>query len=342
MSTQAMNAYEQLISMLDERKVAYRLIDHAPEGRTDVVSQLRGNALSQAAKCIVVMVKLGKKDKRYCLAVIPGDARLDLKAVQALFSGDYATFAPQEIAEALTGSIAGTILPFSFREDLPAVVDPSLVANDEIVFNAARLDQSMWIKSSDYIAAANPRIAPIVQSANASAGADNPKSKIENPKSEEMISYGKGKQMPLALYKKRHSLAHIMAEAVLDSFPEAKPTIGPPVENGFYYDFAVPKPFTPEDLDKIEARMREIVQKHVDFSRREVSDGEARDLFKDNPFKLELIDGLTKGADEYGESGDAISNLPSPISIYKHDTFTDLCRGPHVANTGEIKPAPSS
>jgi threonyl-tRNA synthetase len=330
-----MNAYQQLISLLDERKAAYRLVDHAPEGRTDAVSQLRGNALSQAAKCIVVMVKLGKKDKRYCIAVIPGDAKLDLKAVQALFSGDYATFAPQEIAEEMTGCVAGTILPFSFREDLPVVVDPSLVAQDEFVFNAARLDQSLWIKSSDYIAVANPRVAPIVQSGQ--KGLE--RSERSDSAKDETIAYGKGKQMPLALYKKRHSLAHIMAEAVLDFFPEAKPTIGPPVENGFYYDFAVPKPFTPEDLEKIEARMREIVGKSVDFSRREVSEAEARELFKDNPFKLELIDGLAKGADEYGESGDSVSPLKSPISVYTQDTFTDLCRGPHVNNTREIEPA---
>ncbi len=335
MSTQTMNAYQQLISLLDERKAAYRLVDHAPEGRTDAVSQLRGNALSQAAKCIVVMVKLGKKDKRYCIAVIPGDAKLDLKAVQALFSGDYATFAPQEIAEEMTGCVAGTILPFSFREDLPVVVDPSLVAQDEFVFNAARLDQSLWIKSSDYIAVANPRVAPIVQSGQ--KGLE--RSERSDSAKDETIAYGKGKQMPLALYKKRHSLAHIMAEAVLDFFPEAKPTIGPPVENGFYYDFAVPKPFTPEDLEKIEARMREIVGKSVDFSRREVSEAEARELFKDNPFKLELIDGLAKGADEYGESGDSVSPLKSPISVYTQDTFTDLCRGPHVNNTREIEPA---
>ncbi len=341
MSTQAISAYQQLISLLDARNVPYRLVDHAPEGRTDVVSQLRGNALSQAAKCIVVMVKLGKKERRYCIAVIPGDAKLDLKAVQALFSGDYATFAPQEIAEEMTGSVAGTILPFSFREDLPVVVDPSLLANDEIVFNAARLDQSMWIKSSDYIAAANPNVAPIVQSANAARASQshNLQSKAEDG---EMISYGKGKQMPLALYKKRHSLAHIMAEAVLEFFPDAKPTIGPPVENGFYYDFAVSKPFTPEDLDKIEGRMREIVAKNVDFARREVSEAGARDLFKDNPFKLELIDGLSKGADEYGEqAGDqaAHENRPSAIiSVYTQDTFTDLCRGPHVSNTREIAP----
>ncbi|MDW8053900.1 MAG: threonine--tRNA ligase [Anaerolineae bacterium] len=154
---------------------------------------------------------------------------------------------------------------------------------------------------------------------------------------EPMITYGKGKQMPLSLYKKRHSLAHIMAQAVLEFFPEAKPTIGPPVENGFYYDFYVARPFTPEDLQRIEARMREIISKHVDFVRREVSEEEARALFKDNPFKLELIDGIVQGrSDEFGEKSQ--SDAPPVISIYTQDTFTDLCRGPHVANSREINP----
>jgi threonyl-tRNA synthetase len=170
---------------------------------------------------------------------------------------------------------------------------------------------------------------------------------MEAPAEQKMIAYGKGsdKQMPLSLYKLRHSLAHIMAQAVTEQFPEAKPTIGPPVEHGFYYDFAVPQPFTPEDLDRIEARMREIVKGNHDLVRREVSEAEARELFKDNPFKLELIDGLAKGADEYGEvsgQGSGIGGQPLGtdrrplITVYTQDTFTDLCRGPHVANTREI------
>ena len=145
--------------------------------------------------------------------------------------------------------------------------------------------------------------------------------------------YGKNKNIPETLYKVRHSLAHVMAEAVLDFFPEAKPTIGPPIDTGFYYDFAVEKPFTPEDLEKIQARMKEVLAKNVGFARREVSEAEARALFKDNPFKLELIDGLTRGEDDMGEKAD--DALPA-ITVYTQDTFTDLCRGPHVASTREI------
>ena len=337
--------YSKLIALLDEQQAKYRLIDHAAEGRTDVVSEMRGNPLAAAAKCIIVMVKLGKKDKQYVLAVVPGDAKVDMKAVQALYGGSYASFAPQDVTEQLAGSVIGTVLPFSFNEQLPLVVDPALLAHDEIFFNAARLDKSLALNTKDYVAITKPRIEKIVQGA---APSPLPLGGVGGGSAaEEMIAYGKGndKRMPLRLYKKRHSLAHIMAEAVLEIFPDAKPTIGPPVENGFYYDFAVPKPFTPEDLQKIEGRMREIVNKHVDFARREVNAPEALALFSNNPYKLELVEGLTKGADEYGEK-----DLPSPagrgaggegenapvISVYTQDGFTDLCRGPHVSNTREI------
>jgi threonyl-tRNA synthetase len=138
------------------------------------------------------------------------------------------------------------------------------------------------------------------------------------------------------LYRIRHSAAHVMAEAVLELFPEAKYTIGPPIENGFYYDFDLPRPLTPEDLERIEKRMRQIIAGHYKFVRRVVDAEEARQIFKDQPYKLELIDGLEKGGtDEYGNP---LEGKPE-ISIYTSDTFTDLCRGPHVDNTGQINPS---
>jgi Ala-tRNA(Pro) deacylase len=157
------DTYIQLIAFLDQHGVAYRLIDHAPEGRTEIVSPLRGNALSQAAKCIVLMIKLGKKVTRYMLAVVPGDARVDLQAVKALMRGTYVAFASSDIAERLAGSVTGTILPFSFNPELDLVVDPSLLENGEIYFNAARLDRSMVLKTSDYVALAKPRLGRIVE-----------------------------------------------------------------------------------------------------------------------------------------------------------------------------------
>jgi len=137
------------------------------------------------------------------------------------------------------------------------------------------------------------------------------------------------------LYRLRHSAAHVMAQAVLEIFPDGKIAIGPPVENGFYYDFELPRPLTPDDLKDVEKRMRKIVQKKHEFAYREVSAEAAREIFKHQPYKLELIDGLAQGQDEYGEK--AVVN-DTIISTYKHDTFEDLCKGPHVENLGEIKP----
>ena len=137
------------------------------------------------------------------------------------------------------------------------------------------------------------------------------------------------------LYRIRHSAAHIMAQAVLEMFPEGKITIGPPVENGFYYDFDLPRNLTPEDLEAIEKRMRQIIAGKFEFQKKVVSADEARKIFKDQPYKLELIDGLEKGG--FDEYGNPLKEKPE-ISIYQHDSFVDLCRGPHVENTKQIKP----
>jgi Ala-tRNA(Pro) deacylase len=152
------DTYSQLIAFLDQHDAKYRLIDHAPEGRTEIVSPVRGNALSQAAKCIILMVKIGKKVTKYVLAVVPGDARVDLNAVKAILGGTYVSFASPDIAEKLGGSVAGTILPFSFSPELELIVDPSLLENDEIYFNAARLDRSMALRAKDYVALSRPRL----------------------------------------------------------------------------------------------------------------------------------------------------------------------------------------
>src|SRR5437588_9012471 len=158
------DTYTRLIALLNQQGIAYRLIDHAPEGRTELVSAMRGNTLSQAAKCIILMVKLGKKVTRYVLAVVPGDAKVDLQAVKALMKGTYVAFASSDIAERLAGSVAGTILPFSFHPELELIVDPSLLENDELYFNAARLDRSLALKTSDYVVLAKPRLGRIAGS----------------------------------------------------------------------------------------------------------------------------------------------------------------------------------
>jgi Ala-tRNA(Pro) deacylase len=143
-------AYQRLISLLDAHGARYRVIDHPAEGRTEVVSRYRGNPVAHAAKCLVVMVKTGKRTKRYFLAVVPGDARVDLPRLKDIADGTYVAFASTDTAEALSGSVSGTILPFSFHPDLELIVDPALLRHSEIFFNAARLDRSLALNTQDY------------------------------------------------------------------------------------------------------------------------------------------------------------------------------------------------
>ena len=118
----------------------------------------------------------------------------------------------------------------------------------------------------------------------------------------------------------RHSAAHVMAQAVLSLFPEAKLGIGPAIEDGFYYDFELPRPLTPDDLPQIEEEMRQIIASDMPFTREEVDKEEARHIFASQPYKLELIDEL-------------VDERPS---IYRQGPFVDLCRGPHLSTTGEV------
>jgi Ala-tRNA(Pro) deacylase len=157
------DTYARFIGYLDQQGIGYRLIDHAPEGRTEIVSAMRGNTLAQAAKCIVLMVKIGKKTSRYVLAVVPGDRRVDLSAVKALLGGTYIAFATPEIAERLAGSVTGTILPFSFTPELELIVDRAVLENQELYFNVARLDRSIVLQTSDYVALAQPRVERITE-----------------------------------------------------------------------------------------------------------------------------------------------------------------------------------
>ena len=139
------------------------------------------------------------------------------------------------------------------------------------------------------------------------------------------------------LWKIRHSTAHVMAQAVRDLFPEgaAKIAIGPPIADGFYYDFDLPRPLTPEDLEEIEKRMWKVFSEGHEFIRRELSADEAREIFKDQAYKQDLITGLEAGGfDEYGEPLEE----ETVISIYTHDDFVDLCRGPHVGSTKDLNP----
>ena len=123
-----------------------------------------------------------------------------------------------------------------------------------------------------------------------------------------------------ALDMMRHSTAHVMAEAVQSMFPEAKFGIGPTIEDGFYYDFDLPRTLTPEDLPVIEARIKDIVAADEVFTMEEVTKESARELFADQPYKLELIDELPE----------------EKVTVYRQGSFTDMCRGPHVASSGKV------
>lgn len=153
--------YQRLVADLDAAGARYRLIDHPPEGRTEVVSVLRGHDVTQAAKCLIIMARAGKKRTRYVLAVVPGDARVDLAAVKALVGGTYAAFASRDRAEELAGSVSGTVLPISYHPDLELIADPKLLRLPELFFNAARLDRSIALATEDYVRLAAPRIAAI-------------------------------------------------------------------------------------------------------------------------------------------------------------------------------------
>lgn len=159
----ASDSYSRLIELLDLQGARYRLIDHPPEGRTELVSLMRGHPVADAAKCIIVMVKLGKKVTKFVLAVVPGDLRVDLAAIRSLKNATYAGFAPPEKAEELAGSVMGTVLPFVFDDRLELIADLALKDHPELFFNAARLDRSIALATDDYVRAARPRFERIAQ-----------------------------------------------------------------------------------------------------------------------------------------------------------------------------------
>ncbi len=306
--------YSKLIEFLDQHGAKYRLIDHEPEGRTELVSAMRGNELKQAANCIVMMVKVGKKETKYVLAVYPADRRLDIAAVKALFGGTYAAFVSKDIAEELAGSVLGTVLPFSFNPDLELIVDPLLLENEELFFNAARLDRSVALKKKDYVKIAKPRMESIVQSATSASPAKKPDQGADS------------------LHKLRHSLAHVLAQAVLKLWPDTKITIGPPIEYGCYYDFLFSKPMSEDVLPDIEKEMKKIIAQGQTFRSDELSVADAKKFWKSRkqPFKVELIEDL--------EKNDGVKTVTNYANVGPkgEETFVDLCRGGHVENLNQI------
>lgn len=155
--------HEQLRALLDQEGATYRVIEHEPEGRTEVIARIRGNRIEQSIKSMVLQVRITRKENIYCLANVPGNCRIDLDGVKNYFDADSVAFAQREKAQELTGCVIGSIPPFSFNEQLQLLADPLIQENEEVVFNAGRLDRSMMMKLSDYIRIANPQLVPIAQ-----------------------------------------------------------------------------------------------------------------------------------------------------------------------------------
>ena len=149
--------HEQLCSLLDREGAIYRVIEHPAEGRTEHITQIRGNRLEQAIKSMVVQVRLSRKENIYCLANVPGDCRVDFEGIRLHFNADSAAMAQRGKAETLTGCTIGAIPPFSFNAGLQLLADPLIKLNEEVVFNAGRLDRSIFMRLDDYARIANPQ-----------------------------------------------------------------------------------------------------------------------------------------------------------------------------------------
>ena len=161
MSGETNGIHERLRELLDRAGAVYRVIEHEPEGRTEFIAKIRGNKPEQAIKSIVVQVRFGKKESRYYLANVPGHLRVDLSAIQSVFNGTDASIAPRDKAEGLTECVIGAIPPFSFNDQLILLADPLIQENEEVVFNAGRLDRSIFMKSADYFRIAKPQLTNI-------------------------------------------------------------------------------------------------------------------------------------------------------------------------------------
>jgi len=153
--------FDRLVALLTEAKARFRVIEHAPEGKSEAISAIRGNRPDQAAKAMVLDVRGGGGGKRPVLAILPGSRKLDFAAVAALFDAKKCGFASPQTAQALTGCVMGAVPPFALNPDLAIVVEQDLLQNDTLFFNAGRLDRSMELDTKDWIAIAKPRVAKI-------------------------------------------------------------------------------------------------------------------------------------------------------------------------------------
>lgn len=153
--------HKQLCDLLDREGALYRVIEHEHEGRTEMIAKIRGNRIQQSIKSIVVQVRLKPKENIYCLANVPGDCRIDFDGIKQHFNADSVAFASRDKAQELTGCAIGAIPPFSFNDQLQVLADPLIQENEEVVFNAGRLDRSIFMKLDDYIRIARPQLVKI-------------------------------------------------------------------------------------------------------------------------------------------------------------------------------------
>ena len=155
------DVHQQLCDLLDREDAVYRVIEHEPEGRTEIIARIRGNRIEQSIKSIVVQVRLNRRDNLYCLANVPGDCRIDFDGIKNHFQADSVAFAARDRAQELTGCVIGAIPPFSFSDQLQVLADPLIQQNQEVVFNAGRLDRSIFMRLDDYIRIAKPHLVKI-------------------------------------------------------------------------------------------------------------------------------------------------------------------------------------
>lgn len=157
------STHRRLIRVLDSAEVVYRVIRHAPEGRTDVASEIRGHALGNAAKCMMLTLRDKKKPDRYVLAVVPGDSRVDYRKVKNLYAVGDVTLADRAVAETITGCQSGCVIPLSLDARFPVLLDSALLSRTEVVFNAARLDVSVALRPRDLLALSRPLVDSIAR-----------------------------------------------------------------------------------------------------------------------------------------------------------------------------------
>jgi len=160
-SLPTLDIHQQLCALLDREGAIYRVIEHEPEGRTELIAQIRGNRIQQSIKSMTLQIRLSRRENIYCLANVPGDCRVDFEGVKNYFKADSVAFASREKTQALTGCVIGAIPPFSFNEQLQVLADPLIQQNEEVVFNAGRLDRSVFMRLDDYIRIAKPKIIKI-------------------------------------------------------------------------------------------------------------------------------------------------------------------------------------